>query len=479
MPTTSSPPLPLSRRLRLAVPAAVIIAAGFTGAAQARVPQSDWSASPDQRMRQLSQIVHQRVDSRRSTGIVAGMVFPDGHASVVAYGDAGHGRHLDASSVFEIGSVTKTFTATLLADMAQRGEVTLSDPVTSLLPAGVSVPSRNGRQITLENLAMHRSGLPRDAGNLEPEDARNPYAGYSVKQLYDYIGGYHLKRDPGARYEYSNIGVGLLGNALASRAHTSYEDLVRERILHPLGMTSTTIRATPNSVGHVASGHDYAGRITPRTDLPAIAGAGALRSSITDMLKFAAANLRPDGGPLQQAMAAARAPRATTDLETERIGLNWIIDRPAGREIIWHNGQTNGFTSFIGLDEARQTAIVVLSNARREGVEDIGFHLLDRRAPLAPAPKQRTAIRLTPNALRRYVGVYDLPGANMTITRTPDGLRASIPGQPTFRLYPESTTRFFVKVEDARLVFELNRSGHVTAVAIHQAGHMLRARKIR
>ena len=166
--------------------------------------------SPDQSMQELETIIRQRVDSGRSQGIVAGMVFPDGSRRVVAYG-AG----MDASSVFEIGSITKTFTATVLSDMVRRGEVRLSDPLAGLLPAGVSVPSLKGRQITLEDLATHTSGLPRNPSNLDSLDPDNPYADYTADQLYKFLGGYTLTRDPGSKWEYSNVGFGLLGHALA------------------------------------------------------------------------------------------------------------------------------------------------------------------------------------------------------------------------------------------------------------------------
>lgn len=428
------------------------------------------TVSPDRRMEQLERIVRERVDSGRSTGFVAGMVFPDGSTRVVAYGDAGEGKLLDESSVFEIGSITKVFTGTLLAEMAQRGELRLSDPVASLLPAGVSVPSRGGRQITLEDLAKQTSGLPHAPTNLQPKDPSNPYAVYTVDQLYEFLEGYTLTRDPGSQFEYSSLGVGLLGHALALRAGTSYEELLRERILGPLQMTSTAITVTAQIAGHIACGHNADGNVVAHQDMPTLAGAGGLRSSITDMLRFAAANLDDDVRPLQQAMAAARAPRETTD-PRPRIGLCWMIRRSHDREIVFHGGGTAGFCSFIGLDEAAHTAIVVLSNSwSAAGVEDIGFHLLDDRLPLAPPPKQRKEIRLPAEELERYVGVYDFQGGvQMTITLSPEGLSAAITGQDTFRLYAETKTRFFWKVVDAQLTFELDSNGQVTGAVLLQA----------
>lgn len=374
-----------------------VAAGGWGGADEAHAVRH---AAADRAIKQLERIVRERVDSGRSTGIVAGMVFADGSTGVVAYGDGGHGRRLDKDSVFEIGSITKTFTGTLLSQMAQRGEVRLSDPVAALLPAQVSVPSHGGRQITLEDLSTQTSGLPPLPSNLQPEDPSNPYADYTVEQLYAFLNAYELTRDPGAEFEYSNLGVGLLGHALALRAHDGYEHLVRERILGPLHMASTAITITPQLARRFVAGHDAAGRVAEHWDLPTLAGAGALRSSMADMLKYAAANLDRHGGPLRRAMAVARRPRKTIDAHA-LIGLNWLTQRFGGRDIVWHNGGTGGFYSFIGLDEAHHTAIVVLSNSSKESVDDIGFHALDPRLALTPAPKKRMELALRRTARSR------------------------------------------------------------------------------
>ena len=153
---------------------------------------------------------------------------------------------LDGNTVFEMGSISKVFTGALLADMVARGEVKLDDPIAKYLPQTVKVPSRNGRQITLLDLATQSSGLPRLPSNMRPADFSNPYADYSVQQLYEFLSGYSLTRDPGQRYEYSNLGVGLLGHVLALRAGKSYEEILKERILDPLGMNDTRVDATPS-----------------------------------------------------------------------------------------------------------------------------------------------------------------------------------------------------------------------------------------
>jgi CubicO group peptidase (beta-lactamase class C family) len=207
--------------------------------------------------------------------------------------------------------------------MAHNGEVQLSDPVASLLPAGVSVPALKRRQITLEDLATHSSGLPRDPTTLGPGSTANPYADYSADALYEFLAGHELAREPGSRVEYSNLATGLLGHALALRAGTTYGVLVRERILQPLGMTSTAVTPSAQMDARAAIGHDARGRPIPPWlwGKSTLAGAGALRSTIGDMLRFAAANLENEGSPLQRAMAAAQAPQKRMSLGM-RVGLN-------------------------------------------------------------------------------------------------------------------------------------------------------------
>ncbi|HEX7089158.1 MAG TPA: serine hydrolase domain-containing protein [Longimicrobiales bacterium] len=333
----------------------------------------------------ILRIIRERVDAGRYKGIVVGVLDPDGRTRVVAYGDPGAGQPpLDGNSVFEIGSITKVFTAILLADMAARGELELDDPVAKYLPAEVSMPSRDGREITLLDLAMHRSGLPRIPFNLLPANLRDPYANYTVEQLYAFLSSHELRRAPGEAYEYSNLGMGLLGHVLALRAGTSYEQLVRERVLEPLGMTHTAVDLTPWMQEHLAVGHGADGNPTPLWNLPTLAGAGALRSTTLDMLRFAAAALDPEATPLHRVIAQTQAPRADAGSEEMRIGMGWHIRRAPDRDIVWHNGGTGGYRSFLGLDLARRCAVVVLSNSSAD-VTGLGFHLLEPRFPLEPA----------------------------------------------------------------------------------------------
>ncbi|MGA7969298.1 MAG: serine hydrolase domain-containing protein, partial [Terriglobales bacterium] len=335
---------------------------------------------------EIRPVLVDRIDKEhQSIGIVVGVIEPAGRR-VIAYGslDKGDKRALDGDTVFEIGSVTKVFTSLLLADMVQRGEVALTDPVAKYLPPGVKVPERGGRQITLQDLATHTSGLPRLPPNLAPKDPANPYADYSVEQLYQFLSSYQLTRDIGSQYEYSNLGGGLLGHVLARRAGMDYETLVRSRICEPLGMKSTGITLSAGMKSRMAVGHDRSLDAVENWDLPTLAGAGGLRSTANDLLTFLAANLGYTKSPLAPAMAAMLATRRPTDVPGLEIGLGWHILTKDGREIIWHNGGTGGFRTFIAFDPKSRTGVVALSNtSTMTGVDDIGRHLLDANVPLA------------------------------------------------------------------------------------------------
>lgn len=447
-----------------------------TGAAAATAPRS-WTILPSS---DILSIITQRVDEKRSAGIVVGVVDADGHTRVVAYGDPGPGQPpLDGNSVFEIGSISKVFTATVLAEMVQEGKVSLDDPAQKFLPPSVHLPTRDGKVITLGNLSEQNSGLPRMPSNFHPANPSNPYADYTVQQMYDFLSSYQLPRDPGAEFEYSNLGVGLLGHVLSLAAGKPYEELERERVWAPLGMTHTAITFTPWMKQHLALGHDEQGKVVPNWDLPTLAGAGAIRSTTNDMLKFLEANLHPERGKLERAMAFAHQERAPAG--QMGIGLNWLTIHAGTDTIVWHNGGTGGYRTFIGFEPSHRIGVVVMTNTTGAGADDIGMHLLDPALPLAPKPappKQRTAIDVGADVLARYVGNYQLaPNLTLAVTMKDGALYVQPTNQQTFRLWPESETDFFLREVDAQVTFVRDANGAVTGLVLHQGGQDQKAPK--
>ena len=239
----------------------------------------------------------------------------------------------------------------------------------------------------------------------------------------------------------------MLGHALARRAGMDYEALVRSRIAVPLGMNSTGITLTPDMKARLAVGHNDKLMVVPNWDFQVLAGCGALRSSANDLLTFLGANLGYVKSPLAPAMAAMLSVRRPAGSGLGEIGLAWLIAKASDGEIVWHNGGTGGYRSFIGYDAKTRVGVVVLSNTFTvPGVDDIGMHLLDSHAPLLPAPKEHKEITVDPKIFDGYVGQYQLaPNFILTITREGDQLFAQATGQPKFQIFPERRAGFLLQ----------------------------------
>jgi serine-type D-Ala-D-Ala carboxypeptidase/endopeptidase len=286
----------------------------------------------------------------------------------------GFGQHPpDGRTLFEIGSISKTFTATLLADMIVRGEVTLDTPIADLLPADLKMPSKDGVAITLKHLTTHRSGLPRLPPDFDPADAANPYADYTTEKLYASLALTELSRHPGEAYEYSNFGVGLLGHALARKASMDYEQLLIARICKPLGMNDTKITLTDDDRTRLAPARALGGVPVANWDLGSVAGAGGIRSDVNDMLQYVAANLGLIDTPVNAAIQMTHERLAEVDAKTD-IGMGWHIGKRTGARN--HGGQTAGYHSFVAFVPEKKIGVVVMSNTSGLMVDTIGTQLL-------------------------------------------------------------------------------------------------------
>jgi CubicO group peptidase (beta-lactamase class C family) len=431
---------------------------------------------------EIKRILVERIDvQRQSVGIVVGTFGAEGR-HIVSHGNFGayYARPVDADTAFEIGSITKVFTTLVLAEMAGRGEIGLDDPVAMHLPATVHMPQRNSREINLTDLATHTSGLPRLPENMAPSDDDNPYADYSVEQMYAFLSAYELPRDIGSQYEYSNLGMGLLGHVLARRAGMSYGALVRERILAPLNMRSTADTPAVYMKSRLANGHDDKLMPVLNWDLPTLAGAGALLSTADDMLNFVEMLVDAPASPLHAALATTLAIRRPTGAEGDETGLGWVISGSGDDQIIWHNGGTGGYRSYLGFMPAKGVGVVALSNTSTEaGVDDIGRHLLDSRNPLAEPPRERVAVTLDPAIYERYVGTYRLaPQFEIVISSEGASLFAQATGQGRHEIFAESDKLFFLKVVNAQLTFNVGADGRAAGLTLHQNGIDQKAPKV-
>lgn len=419
--------------------------------------------------------IRTRVDYAYNPGIVVGMVNADGRA-FFSYGQTAYDSGVlpDEHTLYEIGSVTKVFTATLLAEMVARGEVQLGDPVESLLPAAVSVPSRNGIQISLEHLATHSSGLP---GNppLDMADPVNPFAAFSEQDLYDFLATYVLPRDPGSAYEYSNLGAGLLGHALAHRLQLNYEDALRARILEPLGLTNTTITLTPEQAARRVPG--YSGVVPrPPFQMDALAGAGVLLSTVDDLLTFLEYQLGLRPTALASVLQATQTGRFPTPDPTLQFGLGWQVISSGPIHLIMHDGATMGQTAFVAFNPGTGTGVVVLTNARFNeyaNISDIGLRLLVPQVPLTTiVPPAAVPLATLRSRFGRYQATdgswFDIGLLRGLLTATYSGDQGA-----TFTLYPQNSVRFRLLDigVNGTAVFQTNAAGHTTAMAWTQAGY--------
>ncbi|OCO98826.1 hypothetical protein BC374_13480 [Ensifer sp. LC13] len=423
---------------------------------------------------EIQEILTDRIDKQQQAiGIVVGVIDANGRR-VIAHGHQAKDdwRPVDGRTVFEIGSVTKVFTALLLADAVQKGTVHLGTPVSTLLPSSVIMPEDQQTPITLGDLAMHMSGLPRLPTNLVPADMSNPYADYDAAKLYAFLSSHKPVRRPGVEHEYSNLGTGLLGHALALKAGLSYEDLVISRITAPLGMKDTAITPRPDWAERRSKGHDAALEPVRDWDLDALQGAGALRSTVDDLLVFLEAAMGKTPSPLAPAFAtllATREPLGNGDNDQQALG--WVISGKGDEQFIWHNGGTGGYRSFVGYRPSTGVGVVALSNTSTEvGADDIGRHLLNRNAPLAPAVTRRVAIAVDPASYDAYLGTYRLaPGFELTIVRDGERLFAQATGQDRIEIFPEAEHRFFAKLIDAQISFTL-KGARAEGLTLHQGG---------
>jgi D-alanyl-D-alanine-carboxypeptidase/D-alanyl-D-alanine-endopeptidase len=340
----------------------------------------------------VEQAILDRTSAGQNATIVIAIVDGD-RSAVYAFGKLDGGAVPTGSTVYEIGSITKTFTATLLADSVIKGQLNLDQPVSTLLP-DFKIPSKDGKVITLANLAEQNSGLPSFPTNMDMADPADPFVDYSSAKLQNFLATYTLPRSPGAGYEYSNLAVALLGYALARHADASYPALLKATIFGPLGMENTSVAVGKGDPSNMAPGHDRGGKEVPTWHFNALAAAGGVRSTGDDMLRYLKANMGLVSSSLLRAMQLAQIPRAPTTVPGTKIGLIWRIqhsvDSHGGPDIVWHGGVTLGYTSFIGFTADHQRGVVVLTNARMS-VEDLGFATLLPYWPLASARKQKRA----------------------------------------------------------------------------------------
>ena len=415
---------------------------------------------------QIREVLQSHIDHNRTAGFFVGII--DGeeeHIITLGNLERGGDAPITEDTLFEIGSITKTFTGLVLADMILKGEIKATDPVQAFLPDNVIMPKWESREITLQDLVTHSSGLPRMPLSFNPEDPTNPYADYEVKKMYEFLSSYKLERAIGEKSEYSNLGMGLLGHVLARKAGMSYEQLVKERILDPLGMADTKVTLTEEQTTKFAAGHDPVGEAVSHWDIRTLEGAGALRSTGKDMMKYLRANMGKIATPLDAAIERSQKMIMSFELESSKIGYGWISVKEHWSNVIFHDGGTGGFRSFIGFEPKMDRGLVLLINSNHNPHEIA-------RAIFKSDPE---SVRVTksepvPNATR-YVGDFQLsPEFILSITEKDGQVYLQATDQPMVPLEYKGRNKFDINVVEAAVTFVENDKGEISSLILHQNG---------
>ncbi|QDU86860.1 D-alanyl-D-alanine-carboxypeptidase/endopeptidase AmpH precursor [Pirellulimonas nuda] len=452
----------------------LLIAAGAPAVVSAADADAELAA-------QVDRLAQPYADSGTVVGMSVGV--RKGDQSVVrGYGrfSADDARAPDGKTVYEIGSVSKVFTSLLLADAVANNRVSLVTPVDELLPAGVVMKRRDAAlPIRLWHLATHTSGLPRLPDNLDPSDPNNPYADYDGRRLAAFLVTNQPRKKPGEEMAYSNFGAGLLGELLAQEQKTSYAALLESQVAAPLGLTDTRIKLSDDQQARLAPPHLDGGPKGHTWDLNKLAGAGGIRSTTDDMLRFAGAQLHPPEGKLGQAIDLAwqvhQKPIAEADFA---MGLGWHVARDGDTR--WHNGQTGGYHAAVFVSRKHDAAAVVLTNTATGEVDQLAEQLVRMLAGASEKPRKfDKRVVVAPETMERYVGKYQIqPGAVFTVAVEGDQLMVGLTGQQMLPVYPRSDTKWFYKVVDAELTFKVDRAGRCNTLELFQNGVRQTAKRI-
>lgn len=319
----------------------------------------------------LDSLVQQEVldfAKKKSTAGFSIGILQSGQTHFYGYGETveGNAKIPNENTIFEIGSITKTFTASAALLWAESKGISLNTPINNWLPATIPSLSKDNQKIELLHLLNHTSGLPRLPEDIDDDwDPNNPYVKYDSTRVYNYLKTYKLSRKPGALFEYSNLGMGLAGLILERQLQLPYEQLIQQKITQPLGMTRTKVTLTAEDIQNAAKPHDKKGRVVPYWEWKALAGAGALKSTAKDLLVYAKKHLdapTDDLGRAFQEMHDITYSGKGVDNQDYKIGLAWFELTIENQKVWVHDGGTGGFSSFIFICPAKNLAMVFLSN---------------------------------------------------------------------------------------------------------------------
>lgn len=414
---------------------------------------------------EIARLVEPAIRGRWAAGIVVGLLDGD-RTKVRAFGR--FARTPDPGRlVFQIGSVTKTFTGLLLADAVVRGRMKLDDPAAQY--ASFRLPDYQGTPIRLVDLATHSSGLPNIPDDFLPgDDPDDPYASYGRDEVVAFLERCRLARAPRAEFEYSNLGMSLVGMLVAESEGMDYATAVERRVCEPLGLRDTRVEPSASMRARLVGGHDVDLKPVPAWTFDGLQGGGALWSTTDDLVKWLQAQLHPERTPLAAALRLSQEPHFRRD-GGRANGLGWLMKVGEGPKECDHAGETRSYTSYVSFCPERQVGVVVLVDTAGPASIGVGIALSDRlmtgRSRPAPLP---IPVTLPADSLDRYVGTYRWEdGSTAQVLRRGDALALQVAGAPLLGLYPESSTRFFLRrVPALPVYFEFEEQGGVVTALL-------------
>lgn len=406
--------------------------------------------------------IEKRMAVERIPGMSIALIGSDGSVTFDNYGTLGldNAEPVNEHTIYESGSITKTFSSGLLRILMDQHNISPDTPLREVFGEDISIPSKEGNDITLEHLMMHTSGLPRLPGNLSPADMNDPYNEYTPEMLFEFLSSYELPRNPGEEFEYSNYAYMVLGQALQVISGKTYDQLLEEWYFSKLDMSSTgrflsdSLRlAQPTTSGLPAK----------RWHSEHVPGFGGILSTTHDLANYVKLQLgyldHPKGVLLQKNIETLKNLDGAFN-----ISYAWIVATAFEDTVAFHGGGTGGFRTFAGYSPVSGRGAVVMSNGTND-VQDIGRHLINDQFSLAAIID---VVEMTPEQLQMFTGVYvseTLP--QMTITVNGDLLMAELAGQPALPVIPIGETVFYNDRVEARLEFSIGE-GTVTGFVLKQ-----------
>jgi serine-type D-Ala-D-Ala carboxypeptidase/endopeptidase len=443
--------------------AATIIAALLAASASAHAHAYDTDAA-------LTAALEARIAGDRVGACVAVAVVGETTRRAMACADPARAQRLTADTAFEIGSITKTMTAYLVADLIEQGKMALDDPIAKHLPEGTRVPDWQGKPVRVRHLVTHSSGLPALPGNMASAPPNNPYSRLDAKQLLEGLGAAKLKSEPGQLFEYSNFGMMVMSLAVSRAASQDFEPLLKARLFTPLGMKTAHIADQPKDVT-LAKGHTTNRQVADAwTITPNLAGVGMVRASLNDMITYARAAY--GDGPAA-VTARIKATQAPLHQGTPSLGMNWWVRKHGEHTFYEHGGGTGGFSSLVMVDAAGKRAVVVLQDAAGGAPSDFALHLLDAKE--APGKPRRT-VEAPAALLKALAGDYMI-GDTLPFTLREQGgkLLGQARGQREITFGHDSTGTFFALDLDASI--RVVKTGDDYALTLLQGGGVVPIRR--